>query len=376
MALLHLALKWRAASQFVAFTVDHGLRPDARDEAQMVKDRCTELGVRHHTLVWAPPNGHVSQARARDARHRLLANALRALGGSHLLFGHTLDDQYETAMIRAKTSETGLAGMRALSVSPVWPDGAGVFLGRPLLDSRRADLRHVLTDASERWVEDPSNQNRDFERVRVRQSLAEDGGEATHALHDRYIRAVRMRAQSDVRLADWLERDVDAHEDGLIVCQPTVLNAQDFAIGLGYLLLTASGSDRLAPLAPRQDLVEEILANPRKWRSRTLGGAWLAPRKGVVHIARDPGLIEVAPAQDRPTEAVRRYVWDGRFEISSEGENDAKQLKNEETVHVSALAKPSFPTFPEGHILLRCLVRERLDSLKCVLRHETCACAC
>ena len=370
MALLHLALTWRPAQDFIALTVDHGLRPEAREEALKVKSRCSDLGVRHETLVWTPSHEHVSQARARRGRHQLLASALREVGGTHLLLGHTLDDQYETVWMRRQRSEAGLAGMRFVSISPVWPEGRGVFLGRPLLAERRSGLRDLLRTAPESWVEDPSNLDAKFERVRAREALATESPDALEVLHAQYQEAAAQRQRCDRRLADWIDRHVEAHGDGLVVCETGGLDASDLAVGLGYLILAASGTDRPAGLAARLELAEDMLSHPRAWRSRTLGGAWLAPRQGRIHIARDPGLIP-----DRLDRALP-YIWDGRFEILARGEEGVDSGAKAAGFAVSPLAKPSFPQFLHKNETMTCLVPERLDSVKWILGHETCGYAC
>ena len=375
MALLHMALQWRPATDFFVLTVDHGLRPEAKREAEFVKDYCLKAGAAHRTLVWAPPKGNISQARARDARHRMLATALRERGGSHLLLGHTLDDQYETVHMRAARGETGLAGMRALSVSPVWPEGRDIYLARPLLGVRRSDLRRRLRDASVDWVEDPSNANQNFERVRTRHVLAQETASAQNALDARLKAADKTRSQSDRRLAAWLAQHVDAYEDGLITCQPVGLGTDDLAKGLGHLLLIASGTDKPAPLSGRLDLARDILAVPGKWRSRTLGGAWLAPRQGLVQIARDPGLAPLAP-DDAEMLRISGAIWDGRFEIGGIAPERLKEHENRENEAISALAKRSYPVFLPPETTVNCLARGRLDSVIKVLGHETCVYAC
>ena len=64
-----------------AATVDHGLRAEARDEAQMVSRVCTQLGVPHDilSLNWADPSA-VTQEAARGARYRALAGHARKGG--------------------------------------------------------------------------------------------------------------------------------------------------------------------------------------------------------------------------------------------------------------------------------------------------------
>lgn len=369
MALLRLALQWRAPEALIAFTVDHGLRPEAQAEAEFVKASCLEFGVPHETLVWTPPVGDISQARARDARHRLLASALRKKGGSHLLLGHTLDDQFETVKMRSERGETGLAGMRSLSVSPVWPEGRDVFLARPLLASRRTDLREFLRASSQDWVEDPSNSNLKFERIRTRQALAMKGRAEEDTLRVTHAQAVAVREKTDRKLAIWFDKHVEAHEDGLIVCQPAGLDASEFAAALGHLLLVASGSDKPAPLQGRLGLAREILDTPESWRSRTLGGAWLALRHGDVHIARDPGLV---PAGTAPIGT----VWDGRFELSRATSTLKNNEKSTDIDKISALARRSYPVFSPSRVIVKCLARGRLDGIIKVLGHETCVYAC
>ncbi len=372
MALLHLALEWQVADRFHVLTVDHGLRPEARMEAEAVAAHCGALGVQHEILTWGPPVGHVSQARARDARHRLLARAVRRQGGSHLLFGHTLDDQYETVMMRAQRGDRGLAGMRALSVSPVWPEGRGIKLARPLLGHRRGDLRNFLARAGVGWSDDPSNENTAFERVRIRRALVDGPADQMPDLERTYQTALAERHARDLKLAAWLGADVEAHADGLIVCQPADLSTPEFAEGLVYLLLAASGSDQPAALEGRLELARDVLADPKNWRSRTLGGAWLAPRRGCVHIARDPGAVPPLPKIRALECAIEPIVWDGRFEIVMGLDRGSDLRGGSETFAVSPLARAGFPMFENEHALLRGLVGERLDSVRNVLGHENC----
>ena len=377
MALLHLARQWRPAGDFLVLTVDHGLRADARAEARAVADHCAKLGLAHQTLNWTPPSGHVSQARARDGRHRLLADALRALGGSHLLFGHTLDDQYETIKMRCERGETGLAGMRAFAVSPVWPEGRGVSVVRPLLGHRRADLRDFLTGASVGWSDDPSNENTDFERVRVRRALAGEGADGlVRELDQLYGTALAERQERDANLAAWLGAHVEVRGDGVIVCDPDRLDAETFAEGLSHLLLAASGSDRPAARSSRLELARDILKDHKGWRSRTLGGAWLAPRGGCVHIARDPGQVPPLPDLNMLGPKSGPIIWDGRFEIAMDPESASDRMREVGRIEVSALARSGFPMFENAQILVRCLVGERLDGVKGMLGHENCVFAC
>ena len=106
-ALLVLGSEWCAANgvRAEAVTVDHGLRPAAREEAGEVGRQCRDLGIPHTILTWdrsADRSGAVAQAEARDARHALMADwaALRGIGV--LALGHTRDDRIETFLMRVR----------------------------------------------------------------------------------------------------------------------------------------------------------------------------------------------------------------------------------------------------------------------------------
>src|SRR5579863_951311 len=89
-ALMWLAARWRRAltrgPRLIAVTVDHGLRADAAREARGVKRLARTLDLPHRTMRWtgAKPKTGLPAA-ARNARYRLLAQAARASGASHIL---------------------------------------------------------------------------------------------------------------------------------------------------------------------------------------------------------------------------------------------------------------------------------------------------
>jgi tRNA(Ile)-lysidine synthase len=171
LALLLLAAAARPG-KVEAATIDHGLRPEAPDEAAMVGRVCEQLGVRHSILTarWADVPETAIQERARNQRYRLLGYWAEERGLNALATAHHAEDQAETLLMRLARGAgvRGLAGIRPRSISP----GAHVRLLRPLLGWRRAELEQVCSAAGVTPVADPSNQDERFERVRVRRALA------------------------------------------------------------------------------------------------------------------------------------------------------------------------------------------------------------
>lgn len=294
-ALLHLAAGWAAErkTKLLVLTVDHGLRPESAAEAGRVADIARALGYAHRTLRWTSPQPR--QSAARRARHQLLAATLRDAGGCLLLTGHTADDQAETLLIRARQGSGwyGLAGMRALSLSPVWPEGAGVWIARPLLQARRAALRHWLEGEGTRWIEDPSNVNPVFERVRVRALLAARPGLTERVLGIQARLAV-LRTLEDSALGAWLGQAVETSGDH-VSARLDVLPPERAARALGVLIQCVSGRDT----PPRSEALAALagrLARPESFRGATLGGVQLRLRKGRIMLSPEAAKTAQAPS--------------------------------------------------------------------------------
>ncbi|MFM9973331.1 MAG: tRNA lysidine(34) synthetase TilS [Beijerinckiaceae bacterium] len=167
MALLALLAEW-GKIRLAAATVDHGLRPEAASEARSVKAFCQQLGVEHHILPWLgekPVSG--LQAAARSARYALLVKHAHHGGFSHLATAHHADDQAETVLMRL-VSGSGIAGLAAMRNRL---ERQGIVHIRPLLaiSKERLVLTCVLRNIP--FVDDASNSNRQFGRVRIRQVL-------------------------------------------------------------------------------------------------------------------------------------------------------------------------------------------------------------
>lgn len=297
MALLHAAKSWsdKVKRRIVVFTVDHGLRSEAAGEARRVAEICESLSVDHETLHWRDP--HATQNAARSARYRLIGVAMRSAGARCLLTGHTHDDVVETMLIRRRhgVRDAMAVGPTIAAPLPVWPEGHGMTVLRPMLDSRRSDLRDYLVSLGSNWVEDPSNEDRKFERVRVRQFLARHpqlSGVALRALQK--LRPERTRL--DRALADQLSL-VKVTSDGLIDTGSATLSTRLLTL----LVRVASGSDRDPRASAIGDMMETLQAPGQR---QTIGGAWVQRTHSGILIGVDPAAA---------TETMRAGVFDGRY---------------------------------------------------------------
>ncbi len=165
--LAHAAIKGRIE----AATVDHGLRAESAAEAAMVASVCAGRGIPHQTLAVTVQAGNVQDA-ARTARYAALAGWAAQRGLGAVATAHHADDQAETLVMRLNRASglDGLAGVRARGNVPGSPS---LSLLRPVLGWRRSELGEVVVAAGLVPVQDPSNRDSRFDRVRVRASLAE-----------------------------------------------------------------------------------------------------------------------------------------------------------------------------------------------------------
>ncbi len=207
-ALMWLMARWRdglaRGPRLLAVTVDHGLRPEAAREARDVKRLAQQLELPHRTMRWTgdkPKTG--VPAAARTARYRLLAQAARTLGATHVLTAHTRDDQAETLLMRLLRG-SGIAGLSAMARESARED---VSLVRPLLDVPKSRLIATLNKAKIDFADDPTNRDTVLTRPRLRgllPLLAAEGGDA-RGLARLASRLARANAAVDV-LADGAER--------------------------------------------------------------------------------------------------------------------------------------------------------------------------
>jgi tRNA(Ile)-lysidine synthase len=207
-ALMWLAARWRRTlargPRLVAVTVDHGLRAEAAREAREVKRLARTLELPHRTLRWtgAKPKTGLPAA-ARSARYRLLAEAARASGATHILTAHTRDDQAETLLMRMLRG-SGIAGLAAMARQS---ERDGVLLARPFLQISKAQLVATLKKAKIDFADDPTNRDPNFTRPRIRTImpvLAAEGGD-TRNLARLAARLARANTAVEI-LADGAER--------------------------------------------------------------------------------------------------------------------------------------------------------------------------
>jgi tRNA(Ile)-lysidine synthase len=395
MAMLYLAHNWahRWGLRLWVCTVNHGLRAEAADEAAMVADECAALGWPHATLRWHWDGTGNKMDAARRGRLEMIDRWRGVL--RHVLMAHTRDDLAETFLMRLARGSgvEGLSAMEAVrqvrhsglrsldaqefdgALPQQWerikggPGRLGHFaVVRPCLEMSRAELRHYLTVLKGCWVDDPSNDDPSYDRVKMRQALpalAELGLDVA-TLAATAERMTRARGALQARAVQvWGEIGQEGRSghattgEILFVRDGFERTERDTQLRLlaAALQYTASAEYR-----PRAEPLEALLDRLLGGGGGTLHGCEARMEQGQLRVCR-----EFKAVTETVVPHAAYQLWDGRWrvfasafretegvEIRALGDAGWSQVKDKPEGCPPYHAARSLPALWQGETLLAC----------------------
>ncbi len=312
MALTILAHDWAQArgGAVTALIVDHGIRSDSALEAQNVaailRNKCIPTAV----LPYKGPlmKGAV-QAAARQARYTLLADWCIANSCLHLFIAHHLEDQAETILLRLARGSglDGLSGMATVTES------RNLRILRPFLGLSTERLRSTLNERRICHVNDPSNDDPTFARVRIRalKGTLSVEGMTPRRLAATTARNARARSALESNVAVLLAQTAVLHPQGYAILDPKGLVRAPEEIGLralSRLLICISGGSyppRLKHIEGLYDWIQSGMPDS----GRTMAGCRILRREKTLLICREPA------AAKETVVARGDVIWDNRFKF-------------------------------------------------------------
>lgn len=364
MALTVLLQDWVRArgGSLTALIVDHAIRPESAGEARRVAGWLAARRIDHEVLAWrGAPIASGVQAAARTARYALLSAWCEARACLHLAVAHHLEDQAETVLLRLARG-SGVDGLSAMA--PVTETGTQRIV-RPLLSMPRARLRETLKALGVDHVEDPSNRNDTFARVRMRMLSAalDDEGMTPLRLAATAAHMARVRESLDAAAAGLLARVFVLYDSGYGILKPGALVAVPREIGLRALagVLTCIGGGRYAPRFERLERLYDMIDTIPGGGGRTLAGCRVLGRRAGVLVCRE--MAAIGAAMQPASGAV---FWDNRFRMNfAEGGSAAVMALGRDgwrdiasvapdlkQSHVPAAVRPTLPAIWEnGRVL-------------------------
>ncbi|XP_016506151.1 uncharacterized protein LOC107823950 isoform X1 [Nicotiana tabacum] len=310
MALCVLTAAWKTNSlgiaaqknEFIdgllAVVVDHGLRAESKDEANLVHRRVTSMGIKCEIACceWSegkPKQGHLQEA-AREKRYEILQSASIRHQIGVLMTAHHADDQAELFILRLSRNSgvLGLAGMAFVSqLFCTCPDlsaeasGEGILLVRPLLEFSKEDMYKICLGANQEWVEDPTNRSALFTRNRIRMTLTDLASPIFRSELQALIAACRRtRSHVDKMCSNLLHQAVTIMPEGYAVIDLGILrpsDLKDIVLSKFIALLLQFVSQRQRPVRGRASklVLNYIRTSPCK-TAVTASGCYLCPAPG------------------------------------------------------------------------------------------------
>ena len=265
-----------AGKPHLAVIVDHGLRDGSYTEARRVQDQMRFHGVVSYIMsIDGPRPTSGVQEWARWQRHEILMSIARDRQAV-VLFAHHEGDQAETIAMRLLRG-SGLVGLAGI---PSTRFQHGITISRPLLGWSHDQLRRVCCHSGYTFEDDPSNKDRQFERVRIRQMLAHPVQRDEGPSSDQLRRLGRIAAKLSKAAANAnegpIKEAVKWHSAGYatIVMKPLAdLPTFRFALLIRRLVMSISGSR----YAPSVAAVDQLRNRINAGVSATVGGCHFCP---------------------------------------------------------------------------------------------------
>ena len=322
-ALLHFLLPWAKENEkkLFAVTVNHNLRPESSQEAILVQELCAKYRINHSILdVNEEVLGNL-QSWARKNRYRLISEWATGNGIDSIFLGHTSDDQAETFLLRLARG-SGVDGLSAMTSKSYRNH---VYWLRPLLKTSRKDLRNFLDKEDIFYVNDPSNEDLRFDRIKVRKVLesSQEYGLETERLVETSHRMAQARDVLNYVAFQFAKKHVFLTKIGTVA-----VDLQDLELLfpdtryriLSYVVKWVSGN----PYGARAKTLENILVSAMEGKPRTCCGCVLSKFDEKLHISREFNAVKKSDTLDN--------LWDGRwscsnnFSIKACGEKGLEQI--------------------------------------------------
>ncbi len=276
-----------------AYSVDHDLRDESAEEAGDVSQILSAWpNVTHKILTWQhdeKPTARV-QEQARFARYNLIHAAMKKDGCTHLFLGHHMDDQAETFLFRlAKGS--GLDGLACMKPMQYYGD---VWHCRPLLTQGKDEILRYCRDHEISYIDDPSNKNETFARVRLRNSmdvLAVEGltPKRLSVTASRMSRA--REALDNISQKSYIACIIEYDSDRVVLNFNSLILNED-EVFIRVILIAMGELCDSGAYGARREKIENLcmdLMQEEPFRKRTLGGLVFErdDKKGILFLSKE-----------------------------------------------------------------------------------------
>ena len=235
---------WRLRYNLVVAHFDHGLRPEAGEEAHRVQQAAAQMGLPFYlgqddTAAYANQEKLSLEEAARNLRYRFLFRLADQEGAAAVAVAHTADDQVETVLMHLLRG-AGLAGLRGMQFRALPnPWSQAIPLVRPLLGAWREDVLAYIQKFNLQPNYDSSNQDLHFLRNRLRHELIPYLQGYNSAIRTHLWQMAEVLQDDYVIVQEVIDRTWQSgllkEAPGAIAFNPTVLTEQSIGVQRGII---------------------------------------------------------------------------------------------------------------------------------------------
>ena len=198
------SIKYKVSVKY--FIVDHKLRKESSSEAKIVINILKKIGISCKILTWngKKPSTNI-QSVAREKRYLLLVEECKKNKIKNILLGHHLDDLFENFLIRILRG-SGLKGLISLNKNTKYKDN-NIKILRPLLDLEKKNLVDLSKRIFNLFIKDPSNKDKNFKRIRIRNLLSSLRKEGLDK--KKLLLTINNLKDSDKSIKFYVERNIE-----------------------------------------------------------------------------------------------------------------------------------------------------------------------
>ena len=184
------------------YHVDHKLRKNSHSEASKLKSILSKNDINCEILSWIgkKPKSNI-QSVARKKRYQLIDKNINKNNVRYILTAHHYDDLKENFFIRM-TRGSGLEGLVSFNSSDNrYSEKLSIL--RPLINVKKSDLDYTSKKVFNFAINDPSNHNESFKRVRIRKLIKKLDEEGLDT--DKILLTINNLSESNIAINHFVE---------------------------------------------------------------------------------------------------------------------------------------------------------------------------
>ncbi len=304
--------------KLTALIVNHNLRSGSMAEIKILKGWLRKYKINYKVFHWVgkKPKTRIQEI-ARSVRLKMLTDWCFQNGIIHLCLAHNLDDQAETFLIRLSRG-SGVYGLSAMAPISVYKH---VRLLRPFLFFGKERIILTLEKMKQDWIEDPSNKNTNFQRVRIRniRSILGEEGIDNNKLSQTSKNLGRAKAAILDNVSSLAAESVSIYPEGYVILhRGKFLKApEEIRLKLlSHILMCVSGKE-FPPRLKNLEKLDRVLCSSRKNFGSTLHSCQIESLKKSIPDNKIIFFREMASIQDKKILLNgKSCIWDNRFQVS------------------------------------------------------------